>query len=318
MSPILAGVAPVFAVIFLGYFIRRRRLVDDAFWPAAERLTFLAFFPALLVVSTAGARLGPGLAATVAAVVGAIAVVTLFAFALWRPLRLAGPDFTSLIQSAIRPNVYVAMALAAAISGGEGVALISLCVAVGVPAVNVISVAALRHWGRAGGRGRLLPALIGHPLILACTIGLAINIAGVGLPPLIGPLLQILGAASLPLGLLAVGAGLEPGALRAAGTGVFVAAVLKLLVLPAVTFAIATAIGGGPQETAIATLFSALPVSASAYVMARQMGGGGPFLAAAITLTTAAAAVTLPLVLLALEVAGVLAPPLAGGAFRHL
>jgi malonate transporter len=312
MIAILAGLVPVFAVIFLGYALRRRQLIPDAFWPAAERMTFMVFFPALLVVNTAQARLGPGLGAITAAVAGSIVIVSLACIPLRRPLRLDGPAFTSLIQSAIRPNVYVALAAAAATFGGEGVALISLCVAVGVPVVNIISVVALQRWGSGGGGGvTLARALVSHPLILACAIGLAVNAAGLGLPPLIGPLLQILGAASLPLGLLAVGAGLDPKALRSSGAGVVAAGLLKLAMLPAVTLAIAVALGAGGREAAVATLYGALPVSASAYVMARQMGGDGPFLAASITLTTLAAAITLPLVLFMLDLAGFLAPPLA-------
>lgn len=319
MSAILAGLVPVFAVIFLGYVLRRRRILADAFWPAAERLTFVVFFPALLVVNTAGARLDPGLVAIAAAVAGSVILVSLACIPLRRPLALGGPALTSLVQSAIRPNVYVALAIAAAIFGSDGLALISLCVAVGVPTVNVISVLALQRWGTgAGNGGSLVLAVAGHPLILACAVGLAINVAGFGLPPVIGPLLQILGAASLPLGLLAVGAGLEPAALRASGAGVVVAAVLKLAVLPLLSLAIALMLGAGGREAAVAALYGALPVSASAYVMARRMGGDGPFLAASITLTTLAAAVTLPALLLLLDLAGLLPSHLAAAGARLL
>ena len=319
MSAILAGLVPVFAVIFLGYVLRRRRILADAFWPAAERLTFVVFFPALLVVNTAGARLDPSLVAIAAAVAGSVILVSLACIPLRRPLALGGPALTSLVQSAIRPNVYVALAIAAAIFGSDGLALISLCVAVGVPTVNVISVLALQRWGTgAGNGGSLVLAVAGHPLILACAVGLAINVAGFGLPPVIGPLLQILGAASLPLGLLAVGAGLEPAALRASGAGVVVAAVLKLAVLPLLSLAIALMLGAGGREAAVAALYGALPVSASAYVMARRMGGDGPFLAASITLTTLAAAVTLPTLLLLLDLAGLLPSHLAAAGARLL
>jgi malonate transporter len=307
-----SGLVPVFAVIFLGYAVRRQRIVGDAFWPAAEALTFTVFFPALLVVNTAEARIGPGFAALALAVFGSIVVVSLLCGLLRRPLRLGGPAFTSLIQAAIRPNVYVGLAATAALFGRDGIALISLAVAVGVPTVNVISVLALRCWGSdGGGDAGLLRALAGHPLILACLIGLGLNGAGIGLPPLVGPLLRILGAASLPLGLLAVGAGLEPGTLRASGPGVVVAGALKLLVLPVLAFAIAAALGAGGREAAVAALYGSLPVSASAYVMARRMGGNGPFLAAAITATTLAAVITLPLLLLALDRAGTLSGHLA-------
>jgi malonate transporter len=309
MMASLAGLVPVFAVIVLGYGFRRWRLVAEAFWPAAERLTFTLFFPALLIVNTAQADLGGGASAMAAAVIGGCVVVTLLALPLRRPLRLDGPAFTSFVQAAVRPNVYVGLAAAAALFGREGTALVSVCVGVGVPTVNVISVLALRRWGQGGsGHVGLLRAVALHPLILACALGLGLNLLGLGLPPVIGPLLQILGAASLPLGLLAVGAGLNLAALRRSGRGVFVASGLKLLLLPILSLAIALALGAGRHEAAIAALYGALPVSATAYVMARLMGGDAPFLAGAITATTLAAALTLPLILAALGLAGLLAP----------
>ena len=53
------------------------------------------------------------------------------------------------------------------------------------------------------------------------------------------------------------------------------------------------------MPAAVAMLYASLPGSASAYVMARQMGGDADIMAGVITATTIAAAVTMPLVLLA-------------------
>jgi malonate transporter and related proteins len=44
-------------------------------------------------------------------------------------------------------------------------------------------------------------------------------------------------------------------------------------------------------------LFAACPISASSYVLASQLGGDAPLIAGLITLTTIAAAFTMPLVL---------------------
>jgi hypothetical protein len=302
---IIAGLAPVFAVILLGYVLRRRQALPDAFWPSAEQLTFYVFFPALLVTSTARARLAdPALAGMVAAIVTAIVAVVAVVCLLRRSLRLDGPTFTSAVQSAIRPNVYVAIATAAALYGSDGLTTISLGIAAVVPLVNAVSVVVLvRHGGEGSGAGRGIGAgsvarqVVRNPLIVACGVGIALNAAGLGLPPLIQPLLEILGRAALPLGLLAVGAGLDPAAIRGSGRVVAAAAVLKLLVLPALTMAICRLFAVEGLPAAAAVLLASLPVSASAYVMARQMGGNAPVMAATISVTTIAAVVTMPIVL---------------------
>lgn len=60
MSAVLAALFPVFALIGLGYALKRFRLIADGFWVPAETLTFYLFFPALLVTSTAQARIAGG------------------------------------------------------------------------------------------------------------------------------------------------------------------------------------------------------------------------------------------------------------------
>lgn len=292
----------MFVVILLGFVFKRRQLITDAFWQPAERITFYVFFPSLLIVSIARADLGgANVAPMLAGLVLAIGVVVAGCFALRHPLRLDGPAFTSLIQSSVRPNVYVALAAATALYGSAGVTLMSLCLAVVVPTVNVISVVALVRYASAGAAPvqwrRTIGPVLTNPLILACGIGLLLNASGLGLPPLIGPTLEILARASLPVGLLAVGAGLQFQALRATGTTVAVASVLKLLVLPVLTLIAVGVMGAEALARTIAVLVASVPVSASAYVMAREMGGDPVIMAGAITASTAVAAVSMPLVL---------------------
>ena len=56
-------------------------------------------------------------------------------------------------------------------------------------------------------------------------------------------------------------------------------------------------LGADGLTAAIAVMFNALPTATSTYILARQMGGDAPLMAAMITLQTAVALVTLPLVL---------------------
>jgi hypothetical protein len=306
LTAVVAALAPVFAVIVLGFVFKRQRLVGDAFWQPAERVTFYVFFPSLLIISIARAEFGgPDVGPMLAAALLAIVVVVAGCFALRRVLKLDGPAFTSLIQSSIRPNVYVALAAASALHGSSGVAFMSLCIAVIVPTVNLISVVALvRYASNASApvqwRHTIMP-IVTNPLILACGVGLVLNATGLRLPPLIGPTLEILARASLPVGLLAVGAGLQFQALRASGSAVAFASILKLVVLPVLTLIFGNALGAEALAQNIAVLVASVPVSASAYVMAREMGGDPAIMAGAITATTLAALTTMPLALAGVE-----------------
>lgn len=313
MLSIALSLAPIFLLILLGHAMKRGKFVPDTFWAPAEKVVYFISFPALLVASLAKADLAElawqAIAVSLAgATLGAALLATLA-----RPwLGGTAAAFTSAFQGSIRPNTYIGLAGAAALFGDVGVTLTAVCIAAVVPLVNILAVACLSVAVPAQGGPRLVATLSGiarNPLILACIVGIALNVAGVGLPPIIGPLLEILGAAALPVGLLAVGAGLALDALRGTGRPLVMACILKLGALPLLALVILLGIQASGMEVSaaafgVALLYAALPCSASSYVLARQMGGDAPLMANIITLQTLLAAGTIPLLFVGLALAG--------------
>jgi len=292
-------VLPVFALVALGVLARRSAFPGEAFWPPAERVTYFAFFPALIATTLAEADLSgtpwPRMAIGIA---GAIGVVTVAVFAARRAAALDGPRFTSLYQGAVRMNTYLGLAIAARWAGAEGIAYAAVAISVIVPLVNLTSVAAL---ARHGARGEAAPSVAWsvatNPLILATALGVALNLSRVGSPPVVGEVATLLGRAALPLGLLTVGASLRWEAAVATRPAEAVVTVVKLLVLPALAGVALHALGVGGVALAVGVLFTALPTAPSAYLLARQMGGDADTMAALIALQTIASLLTLPLVL---------------------
>ena len=302
---IVSALAPIAFVIAIGHGLRRIDFVPDSFWAGADKLVFWVFMPALVIKSVSTAALTAGAAAGIGvAILGAVAVV---AGGLWlarpllaRTLGLDGPSFTSLLQASMRTNMFIGLAIVQDRFGPEGVALFAIGIAWVVPTVNTLSVLALLRHGEnpsAGGFGAILRALARNPLIIAIAIGLTLNVAGVGSPPILSEVLTTISAVAVPLALLSVGAGLELGRLRRPGWRMLTATTLKLLVLPALTWAIGVAIGLDAGTIAIAVLIQCWPTAVSAYTLARQMGGNGPLLAEILSFQTLAAAITAPIIL---------------------
>ncbi len=302
MFSIVLSLTPIFLLIMLGYTLKRLAWVPDAFWVAAERMTYFIFFPALLISNTAkadltGVAIGPLAAALIVPliIVSAVSILT-------RPLiKTDGPSFTSVFQGNIRPNTYVGIAAAFALYGDPGLTLTAVAIVLCVPTVNVFSVVALVRFASPPGSsfklGRTILPVIQNPLIVAPLIGAVLNATGIGSPPVIGPLIEILGRAALPVGLMAVGAGLNIAAVRPAGRLVVWSATTKLLILPALTFLTSWFFGLGALETGIFLVYSTLPASISSYVLARQMGGNAELMAGIVTATTLVAMATIPLAL---------------------
>lgn len=286
MTVLLYSLWPLFALIVGGYLLRRHDFPGEAFWPAAERLNYFILFPALLFSSLATAPLdNPALPRLALAVLlglggGWLALLLVRHLRGWPAAR-----FGAFTQGILRFNTYLGLA--------------ALLLALMVPAVNVLSVWSLSTDRAVSLSGLLLP-ILKNPLILACLAGMAINLLGIGLPGGSDRLLGLLAAASLPLGLLCVGAALRPQELRGEKPALAWNCTLRLLAMPLLAYVVAKALHLPALESSVLVLFFALPTAPTAYVLTRQLGGDGHLMAGIITLQTLLAALSLPLVLILL------------------
>jgi predicted permease len=289
---------PDFLLIVCGYLICRYTPLDRTVWDGAERLVYYALFPALLFTSILRYPLQPS---AVAGLAGSAVAVVLIGVALAYALRLwPGVDpglHASGAQTAFRFNSYVALALSERIAGTQGLAWIALITALCVPLCNVAAVWPL---ARHGGQG-YLRELSRNPLILATGAGLLCNLLGLRLPELAMSTASRVGAAALPVGLMAVGAGLRLGALRE-GPGLAAALLsIRHAVLPLAAISMVLLLGLPPAQQAVVVAFAAMPTASSSYVLAVRMGGHGGFVAGLVTVSTLIAMAGLPLALVLLR-----------------
>jgi len=283
---------PDFTLIVVGFLICRYTALNRPVWDAIERIVYLVLFPALLFGAIVRYPITAGSALPLAG--AALAVVTL-GILLSYGLRLwPGVDsrlHASGAQTAFRFNSYVALALADRLAGAPGVAWTALIIAVCVPVANVAAVWPL---ARQGGHG-YLRELLRNPLILATVAGLVFNLLGLRLPALAETTVARIGAAALPLGLMAVGAGLQLGALKEGPRLAAALLTIRHALLPAFAVVLVVALGLPPGQQAVVVAFAALPTASSAYVLAVRMGGHGGYTAGLVTVSTLIAMVALPL-----------------------
>lgn len=289
---------PDFLLIALGYALCRFSPLNRPVWDGAERLVYFVLFPALLFNAIVRS---PMQASQVAGMAAAALTVTLIGIALALGLgRWPGVDarlHASGAQTAYRFNSFIALAMAERLGGAPGVAWMALVMSLCVPLANVAAVWPL---ARQGGHG-YWQALVRNPLILATLSGLLCNLAGLQLPALATNTLSRIGAAAVPLGLMAVGAGLQMGALRESPGLAAALLAIRHLILPAVAIAAVTAFALPAAQQSIVVVFASLPTSSAAYVLATRMGGHGGFVAGIILCSTLIAMAGLPLALAALR-----------------
>jgi malonate transporter len=291
-------IIPIFLLILLGVAMRRWFGMREDFWPQMDRLIYFVFFPALLFSTLSHFETDFG-TATPMLVVAALFMCCGISLGYAAKYLFHAPAkvFAATFQSSFRFNSYVGLAVAGGLHGQEGLAAIGLLMGFMVPLANVASVLMLArhsesHW---------LKEVLLNPLIIATAGGIAFSLAGLHLPKTFDAVLALLAQASLPLGLVAVGAGLRVQGIHGHPGTLWYGVVVKLLALPAIAWGLASAFKLSGVYFDIAVLLASLPVSTVAYVLAKRMGGEGDTIAAQVMLSTLLSALTLPLWLLLMK-----------------
>src|SRR3546814_17777128 len=146
MTTILAALGPVFGLIVVGAILRWTGPVGDEGWRGIENLTYWVLLPALLVLKLGGTDLSAyEIAPMVAAMAGAVLIVTAVLVALPRPRGIAATASTSVIQGAIRQTTSLGIAPASPLYGHDCLALAPVGPPGVIPQLNPRSVWFLPH-----------------------------------------------------------------------------------------------------------------------------------------------------------------------------
>jgi predicted permease len=267
-------------------------------WQQVETLVYFVFFPVLLFQSIVKSPLDIGSTSGLIGAgwtVGLTGIVLAYSLPYWPWLGRHVParDHAASAQVAFRMNSFIGLALAERLAGPQGLLLIAVLIGVCVPLFNVAAVWPMARQGQRGFAG----ALLRNPLIIGTSSGLLANLLGLSIPSWLEPTVSRIGAASLPLGLMAAGAGMQFGALGRAKSMAVVLLTIRHLLLPLAAFGLARLFGLDPVQTTVLLAFSALPTAPSAYVLAARMGYDGAYVAGLVTLSTLLGMVSLPFAL---------------------
>ncbi len=294
---ILEALFPIFAIILLGFLISRTPISSPSVWEGLERLTYYLFFPALLVGRLSATSFDADELLAIAFVLGfSLFVFTILFTGLRAFIAKEQGSLSSVYQGSIRFNTYIGLACIEALYGDAGLTLAALCLVVYIPAVNVLSVVSLTASGGGGNRAVVaVGSILTNPLVLACLAGFGLSLWDPSIPELGWEIVEVLSQLALPLGLLAVGAGIRFVALGDQTWQLIVAVFCKLLAFPALVVVGTLLFQVNPGLSAVLLLLTCLPAPPSAYILARQLGGNVSLMANIITLQTIVAFFTIPL-----------------------
>lgn len=287
---------PLTSLIALGYLMKRRQFLTEEFWRGAERLNYFVLFPALLFSNLAFVQLDlVNLLWVLLAMLTTIMLVSLVLWGCKLCFAIQPAQFGVYVQSHIRFNTYMGLALVSSLFGSHGIKIFAMMIALAIPVVNIISVLAFSqqnsNWKSTA------VAVMKNPLILACVAGIAFNVSGLTLMSGVHDFIRLLGNVSLPLGLLAVGAALQFQALKRDVWRLSLNSMGRLLLVPLLAYGVAWSLGLDRLETLILTLFFALPTASASYILTRYLKGDDQLMAGVISLQTLLFALSYPMLM---------------------
>lgn len=304
---VLASILPIFIVMALGYLGAKRGFFPEAFLETANQIAYYLAIPVLIFRSVAISPFKEAMQ-TMAALwaIAAQLLAWALAVALSGLLVAKGggrsPSRASFIQAAVHGNqAYIGLAVIYYALGEAGLHAAALAAALVIIVQNLLGVLSLHFWGAEGRRmGPTLWAVAKNPIILSSALGLVWSLLAWPLPPVLDGTLNIISGMGLPLALLIVGAQLTQGMLTAGWRPLAAMAGIKLLIMPALGFAILWLLHEPGLPTTVTVILLAAPTATISVIMARQLGGDPELASQCVTLTHGLSALSYSLWLLLL------------------
>lgn len=303
----LNSTIPIFFVIFIGWFLRQRGMLNDGFLSAGNKFVFSIALPALLFRDISGADIQNVF--DLKYVLYCMIVTSLMFWGIWLFTELFMKDKSMIgafVQASFRGSAAIlGIAFIENIYGHSTVG--PLMIVASVPLYNIYSVLVLTMRGNGNENGSIQTAIINilkNPIILGIFAGLPFSFLHIDFPNVIDKCINNLAVTATPLGLLLVGAGFEGRKALAKIKPTMVATMIKLFVLPVLFLPIAMYLGFHGESMIAILIMLGSPTTVSCYIMAKNMGNDAVLTSSIIVMATLLSSVSLTLWVFVLRTTG--------------
>jgi len=289
---------PDFSLIALGYILCNYTRLNRSIWHGIEALVYYLLFPTLLFYSiisrpiewnAAASLLFAGMLTTLLG----ISMAYSLPYWPWLNTHIHRNTHAAAAQVAFRFNSYITLAVAQRLLDAQGMLFIAILIGVCVPLVNFITVYMMAQ----GKQQAIFRQLLCNPLIIATLSGITCSVLGWQLPDWLKPNIARLGATSIVLGLMTVGAGMQLNALNNHYLLSMLLLGIRHIALPIIALSMVLLFSLVDQKAMALMLFSGMPTAPACYLLAVRMGYDGAYVAGLISISTLLGIVSLPFAL---------------------
>lgn len=291
-------VAPVFLIIFIGFFLKRIKIIDETFNSITSKVVFNVAMPALLFQKLSSIPVSEVFDLFyLIYVVAALCFMFVFAWIVSTFFTHDGRNKGAFIQGAFRGNfAIIGFALIFNAYSEDALAPAAIVLAVIMPLYNILSIIALTvpvHKEQSIHPFVTLIKIITNPLILAAFFALPFSILNIPIHSIFTRTVDYLAALTLPLALIGIGSSLGLKSARERILLAFGATSIKIVIMPIFCTFFAILLGFRGQELGILFFLFAAPTAIASYIMAEALGSNSKLAANIVMISTFASLVTI-------------------------
>lgn len=303
----LNATMPIFLVMLLGWWLKRRSFLSDEFVSTADKLVFKVALPVLVFKDIAGADLTHGF--NLEFVLFCFLGTCIFFGVIWFLAEIFIKDkyiIGSFVQGSFRGSAAIlGIAFAQNIYGSSG--LVPVMIAASIPLFNIFSVIVLIRSANAGETDiwnvikKTLKGIVTNPIIIGIFAGIPFALLDIRFPAILEKGIDSVAGLSTPLALLTIGAGFCLETAAENWKFVISASVIKLILIPGIFLPVAAGMGFRNEEMVALLILTGAPTTVSSYIMAKNMGNDSALASNIVVMTTLFSSVTLTVIIFLLK-----------------
>jgi predicted permease len=285
-------IIPIFAIIALGTFARRKGFLPSTFLAPANRLVYYIAIPAMIFRAIARSSLHAGINLEVVLItLACVPLAFIMGIIALHMMAKKSDRNGTFIQCAFHGNLgYIGLAVIFYYLGEEGLVQGSILAGFIMILQNFLAVLALQLFSAREPSiydlRQFVNRILINPVILSALAGIVYAFINIPIPLILDRSLIIISGLALPMALLLIGASLSFSLVRTKFALALISSAIKLLALPALGSIVYLRFGVLPERFLPGLILLAAPPATLIYIFAKEMNGDPELAVATISVGT--------------------------------
>lgn len=285
---------PVFFIIFIGYFLKKKDMIDDSFVAMSTKLVFYVALPTKLFFDIKNYELKEIDLKYTIYLLMTIIVVFLVSWAIGRIFIKDNRKLSAFVHCVYRSNfVYIGIPIIESISKDQAMDSIIIVIIFGLTLYNILATFVLTYYGdNKLSISKFILKILKNPMIIGTFLGLFAKLINLPIYSGIEDGANLLTKICTPLSLILIGGSLDFSAGKKDLGIIFTAAFIKDALIALMAIPIGIMLNFTSSQIIVAFVFFASPCAVNCFIMGKQMGSDAELTSKIVTMSFALSIVT--------------------------